>query len=75
MQVVTNLVDKSSADYSKAVGELEELRKKLPQASAPNPVAPQKTELEAPKALPSPKVTPIVLPPDLAPEVSPTPAP
>lgn len=75
MQVVTNLVDKSSADYSKAVAELEELRKKLPQAAAPAPVEPQKTELEAPKPLPSPRVTPITLPSDLGPEVSPSPAP
>lgn len=73
MQVVTNLVDKSSADYSKAVGELEELRKKLPQAAAPAQVAPQKTELEAPKPIPSPKATPIKLPAELGPEASPAP--
>jgi len=76
MQVVTNLVDKSSADYTKAVSELEELRKKLPQAAAtPAPVAPQKTELEAPKPIPSPKTTPIKLPAELGPEITPSPAP
>ncbi len=70
MQSVTNLVDKSSADYTKAQGELEQLRTKLGQTQQPEPIAPAKSELETAKPIPSPKVT---LPEDLGPEASPKP--
>ena len=79
MQAVVNLIDKGSADFTKASAELEELRKKLGETSAQpqTPVpAPAQTELVAPKALPSPKITPpIELPSELGPETSGTPAP
>ena len=68
MQSVTSLVDKSSADYAKAVGELDELSKKIGEAAPTAAAGAAKSELEAPKPLPSPKVNPpIKLPAELGP--------
>ena len=80
MQVVVNLVDKSSADFTKAAAELEDLKTKLGETAAPTtPEAqtPTQTQLEAPKPLPSPRISPpIELPAELGPdETTNTPAP
>lgn len=74
MQSVVNLVDKDSADYTKALAELEELQKKAGSQTAA-PSQPPQTELSTPEALPSPKITPIVLPENLGPEATPSPSP
>jgi tetratricopeptide (TPR) repeat protein len=77
MATVVNLVPKDTADYTKAVAELDDLKKKAgdktPVSQAPT--EPAKTELESPKPLPSPISTPIELPNDLAPETSTAPSP
>ncbi len=75
MQNVVNLIDKTTPDFLKAQGELEDLSK-LIGAQTAVPSQPVKSELEAPKALPSPKVNPpLNLPSDLGPQVTTTPAP
>jgi tetratricopeptide (TPR) repeat protein len=77
MQQVVTLVDPSSSDYTQAQSELTDLKKKLgttaPAAVTP---APQQSELQAPKPLPTAAVKPpLELPSDLGPNVSTTPAP
>jgi tetratricopeptide (TPR) repeat protein len=77
MQQVINIVDKTSADYIKAKGELEDLGKLIGETSQV-PAQPEKTELETAKPLPSPTVNPpIKLPSELGPETpttTPTPS-
>ncbi|MFA6512554.1 MAG: tetratricopeptide repeat protein [Patescibacteria group bacterium] len=77
MQQVINIVDKTSADYIKAKGEMDELGKLIGSA-AQVPAQPEKTELETAKPIPSPKVNPpIALPSELGPETpaaTPTPS-
>lgn len=80
MQRVIGLVDKNTADYTKALDELEALKKKAgtnAQSTSVKPNEPAQTELEAPKTLPSPKVNPpIELPAEAGPSTtSPTPSP
>lgn len=80
MQAVANLVNKDSADYTKAIAELEDLKKKAGEAATQTttnkPAEPAQTSLEAPKPLPSPRISPQVeLPSELAPETSTTPTP
>lgn len=70
LQNVLNLVDRNSPDYQQAQAEFEELKKKVGQNASPSnaSTAPAKTELEAPKAQPSPKVNPpFTLPSELGP--------
>ncbi len=69
MQQVLNIVDKTSPDYLKAKGEMEEL---ATLAGTPSivPAQPEKTELETAKPIPSPIVNPpIKLPSDAGPVV------
>ncbi len=75
MQTVTNLIDKSSSDYAKAKGEMDELAK-LVGEKTPVVSEPAKSELESPKPATTPKVNPpINLPSELGPETSSTPTP
>jgi len=74
MQNVVNLVQKDSADYTKALAELEELRTRAGQQSA-EPVPPAETQLTQPEALPTPQITPIQLPEELGPDTTPSPTP
>jgi tetratricopeptide (TPR) repeat protein len=75
MQQVVNIVDKNSADYTKAKGELEALGKLIGTATQV-PAEPAQSELETAKPLPTPKVNPpINLPSELGPETTPTPSP
>lgn len=77
MQTVLSYLDRNSADYAKAQGELNDLAKKLPAAPTPTPTpeaaAPVQSQLQAPKPLPTAKITPIKLPADMAPNATPAP--
>jgi tetratricopeptide (TPR) repeat protein len=77
MQTVINLIDKSSADYSKAQKELEDLSKLVGETAKPENTVPQNSQLESsPKTLPTPKVNPpIKLPAELGPETTGIPIP
>lgn len=79
MQTVVNLVDRSTADYTKAVSELDDMRRKLGETTTPAaaaPATPAQSELQTPQPLPSPKITPpIELPSELGPETGTTPTP
>lgn len=76
MQNVVNLLDRTSADYSKASGELAELQQKVSVTPTPAPSTSTASELESPKPLPSPQISPpIELPADLGPQATPTPTP
>ena len=78
MQNVLNLLDRTSADYAKANGELAELQKKVAGPSPTPPVSaePAESQLVAPNPLPSPKISPpIELPSELGPQPTPTPTP
>jgi hypothetical protein len=78
MQMVVNLLPADSADYQKAINELDELAKMLPTEASPSAQkeAPAKPEevLTEPQPLPSPVIQPpIKLPEEAGPEISPTP--
>ncbi len=57
VETVLTLLDKSSADYTKAASELEELRKKVGETT-PQQVIKQPSQLTQPEPLPTPKVNP-----------------
>jgi tetratricopeptide (TPR) repeat protein len=75
MNIVTNMVDVNSGDYQRAQRELDELRKKLPEAVEPTEVKEAET-LQEPESLPTPILTPpLELPEEAQPEISPEPSP
>jgi tetratricopeptide (TPR) repeat protein len=70
MRQTLSLTPADSADYAKAKGELEELAKQLPKTeaqTAPETVAPARTQLQVPSPAPSP-AAPVTLPADAGPE-------
>lgn len=74
LETVLTLLDKSSADYTKATSELEELRKKIGEI-APKQITKQPSQLTQPEPLPTPKVTPpLQLDQSLSPEAPSTPS-
>jgi len=78
MQNVLQLIDPNSADYEKALTELNELQKLLPQTAqqATAAAAARQSELTVPSPLPSPVAEPVEFDQqeqkELAPEVAPT---
>lgn len=74
MQAVVANVKKDSADYTKALAELEELKTKAGDKSATQNQQPAKSDLSKPEPLPTPKAQ-IELPNDLGPDTSGTPTP
>lgn len=76
MQNVVQLVDKSSADYTKATQQLDALRQKLGSAAPANQTsAATPSTLTTPAPIPSAAVSPkIALPANLAPEAPATPS-
>jgi tetratricopeptide (TPR) repeat protein len=76
MQQVIQLVDKTSADYTKSSEELEQLRQKLGAAANATPTTnTQPATLTTPAPLPSPIVSPkIKLPESFSPEAPATPS-
>ncbi len=56
MQTVTQLVDSSSADFTKAQEELAALKKKVGETTPP--ATPSASQLTKPEQLPTPKITP-----------------
>ena len=73
LETVLALLDKSSADYTKAAGELAELQKKV--GTPTSTVQPPTSTLTAPEPLPTPKVNPpLELDQSLSPEAPSTPA-
>ncbi|TSC85257.1 MAG: glycosyl transferase family protein [Microgenomates group bacterium Gr01-1014_16] len=73
LQNVVNSLDRTSADYTKASGELAELQQKVNITPTPIPVTATESELVAPKPLPSPKISPpIQLSEDLGPNATPS---
>ncbi len=75
MQNVVQLVDKSSADYTKASQELESLRQEIGQTAPADNATTSPTTLTTPAPVPSAGVSPkISLPANLAPDAPATPA-
>jgi len=73
LETVLTLLDKSSADYTKASSELEELRKKV--GTPTSSVQPPTSALTQPEPLPTPKVNPpLQLDQSLSPEAPATPS-
>ena len=72
LETTINLLDKSSADYTKASGELADLRQKIGETT---PLAtPASSQLTQPEPLPTPKVNPpLELDQSLSPEAPSTP--
>lgn len=81
MQNVVRLIDPNSADYEKALSELNELQKRLPQQtqSATAAAAQRQSQLTTPTPIPSPAAQPVQFDQqqqqELAPEVENTPTP
>ncbi len=74
LQNVLNLVEPGSADYEKTKQDLDEVMAKIPPAATPAPAEEQPAEeLKEPEPLPSPKITPIELPEEAGPEITPLP--
>lgn len=72
LETTIDLLDKSSADYTKASSELEELRKKIGEITPP--AKPASSQLTQPEPLPTPKVNPpLELDQSLSPEAPATP--
>lgn len=73
MQQVVGLVEPGSADYDKALGELEEWKKELGDAVEKQKAQQQPSVLTEPELIPSPSQEPIELSPEAAPEIQPEP--
>ncbi len=74
LQQALNLVDKESPDYEKAKNELDKWSEELGKELKATPSA-QPRELSLPTPIPSPKIQPIELPEEAAPQIEITPSP